>query len=109
MKKQYVFSVVFFATGILFLLAFNIIGSEVLPDGTLKEPFVLIPIGVFSIGISLILALSTSLYSLFRNPNKTDKWIFGITLTLIILVGLYLMASFAYLDELTKQEILKTI
>ncbi len=104
MKKKYIFSIVLFVSGLISLFTYSIIGSEILPDGSLKEPFGLIPVGVFFISMGLILALLASLYSLFHNPNKFDKWIFGITLTLIILTGLYLTASFAYLNELANQE-----
>lgn len=54
-----------FILGICCFIAFNIIGSEVAPDGTLVEPFFLIPIAYlfFFIGIvSLIIRGGWGLY-----------------------------------------------
>ena len=42
---------------------FNIIGSEVLPDGTLVEPFALIPIGYMFILLFIVSLLLTFIFS----------------------------------------------
>ncbi|WP_045520130.1 DUF3955 domain-containing protein [Neobacillus niacini] len=56
-----IFGSLFILAGIGCLVSFNIIGSKVLPDGTLSEPFFLIPmgfligfLGVFTFGVSLL-------------------------------------------------------
>lgn len=51
--KKYILNLIPFILGIGCFIAYKIIGSSVLPDGTLQEPFGLIPIGflLFFIGI----------------------------------------------------------
>jgi hypothetical protein len=55
--KKYFFSVVLIMLSIGCFIAYNLIGSEVLPDGTLSEPFFLIPIGFLFAIIAVTLAL----------------------------------------------------
>ncbi|WP_291649319.1 DUF3955 domain-containing protein [Clostridium sp.] len=59
--KKYIISLTSFILSISCIIAFNIIGSDVAPDGTLMEPFFLIPlfyiflfIGIISLFISFI-------------------------------------------------------
>lgn len=54
--KKYFFSVVLIMLSIGCFIAYNLIGSEVLPDGTLLEPFFLIPIGYLFAFIAIISA-----------------------------------------------------
>lgn len=54
MKKIYLFPITFFCIGIGCFITYNIIGSYIAPDGTLVEPFALIPIGYIMIAISVI-------------------------------------------------------
>ena len=43
--KKYLFTITIFILGVVCFASYNIIGSEIAPDGTLIEPFGLIPIG----------------------------------------------------------------
>jgi len=47
----------FISLTIIFLLAFNIIGSEVDENGTLQEPFFLIPFSYLSFALGIIFAI----------------------------------------------------
>ncbi len=51
--KKYLVSLISIFISIICIISYNIIGSEVLADGTLVEPFFLIPLGwlFFAIGI----------------------------------------------------------
>ncbi|WP_369901922.1 DUF3955 domain-containing protein [Bacillus manliponensis] len=56
MRNKYIFASIPLFLGAFCFILFSMIGSEVAPDGTLKEPFFLIPIGyvfLFSGVISL--------------------------------------------------------
>lgn len=62
--KKYILNSIPFLIVVICIIAFNIIGSEVLPDGRLVEPFFLIPIaylalfvGILNIGVQAILLL----------------------------------------------------
>ncbi|HHD2753600.1 TPA: DUF3955 domain-containing protein [Clostridium perfringens] len=62
--KKYILNSIPFLIVVICIIAFNIIGSEVLPDGRLVEPFFLIPIaylalfvGILNIGVQAILSL----------------------------------------------------
>lgn len=70
--KKYLLTLISFIIGIGCFVAFNIIGSEVAPDGTLVEPFFLIPIGYlfFFIGIIGLLVRTVSFY---RNTKKSNR------------------------------------
>ena len=47
----------FISLAIIFMLAFNLIGSEVDADGGLKEPFFLIPFSYVSFVLGIIFAV----------------------------------------------------
>ena len=47
----------FISLAIIFMLAFNLIGSEVDADGVLKEPFFLIPFSYVSFVLGIIFAV----------------------------------------------------
>lgn len=69
--KKYIFSLVSFIIGIACMMAFNIIGSEIAPDGRLIEPFYLIPVGFFFVFIAVISALIVTLfYKVKEGINK---------------------------------------
>ncbi|EJS74352.1 DUF3955 domain-containing protein [Bacillus cereus] len=55
--------------GVLCIIMFNIIGSEVKPDGTLVEPFFLIPLAYLFVFIGIIAILFVAILSVFRK-NK---------------------------------------
>lgn len=64
MKNKYLFAATPILLGILCIKIYGMIGSRVEPDGTLVEPFFLIPISflfVFSGIISLIITGITSI------------------------------------------------
>lgn len=46
------------AIGVCCLVAFELIGSTVDEDGTLHEPFGLIPIGLLLLGVAMLLLLA---------------------------------------------------
>ncbi|WP_439743133.1 DUF3955 domain-containing protein [Bacillus pseudomycoides] len=52
--KKYILSLIPFILGIGCLVSFNTIGSKVAADGTLVEPFYLLPIGYSLIAIGII-------------------------------------------------------
>lgn len=52
------------------LVAYNIIGAEVLPDGTLVEPFALIPIAYI---FFLIFIISLIFNIIFSKKNRSNK------------------------------------
>lgn len=68
--KKYLFAVISFVLGIGCLIAYNIIGSEVTPDGALREPFYLIPLGYLFVAIGIMIGIAVSA-SLFHIRKKT--------------------------------------
>ncbi|PFN23189.1 DUF3955 domain-containing protein [Bacillus cereus] len=55
--------------GVLCIIMFNMIGSEVKPDGTLVEPFFLLPLAYVFVFIGIIAILFVAILSVFRK-NK---------------------------------------
>lgn len=55
--KKYLLNLIPFILTALCFVSYNLIGSEVLPDGTLSEPFFLIPISwfFFLIGVAWLI------------------------------------------------------
>ena len=47
----------FISLAIIFMLSFNLIGSKVDKNGTLQEPFFLIPFGYLSFALGIIFAI----------------------------------------------------
>ena len=72
MKKIYILSIFPFIIGLNCFIAFAIIGSHVAPDGTLIEPFALLPIGFFFLALSLIISLAIFIRSLFNKKQKQN-------------------------------------
>lgn len=52
--KKYLVSLISIFISIICIVAYNVIGSEVLADGTLVEPFYLIPLAWLFFAIALI-------------------------------------------------------
>ena len=71
--KKYLLALIPFIGGIGCWVAYAIIGSEVAPDGTLLEPFFLIPFGYLFMATGMLLGVAVIAWSLFRNPKKLDK------------------------------------
>lgn len=63
--KKYLLTLISFIVGFCCLTAYNIIGAKVAPDGTLLEPFYLIPLSYIFIALGIIFGI----FSLFRNPK----------------------------------------
>lgn len=61
--KKYLFSIISIIISLGCIITFNFIGSEVLPDGTLSEPFFLIPIGF----LFAILAVISAVRKMIKN------------------------------------------
>lgn len=103
--KKYLFTMIPFILGIICFVSYNIIGSEIAPDGTLIEPFGLIPIGFLLISLSIIVSFIMSTWALFHNPTKIDKVAFGISIALILLSASYLFLVFSYFNSLDMKDI----
>lgn len=74
MKKveKYIPAIIPFILGIGCFVAYGIIGSEIIPDGVLKEPFFLLPMGGVLIITSIISILASFFCSLYSR-KKSDK------------------------------------
>ena len=59
-----------FILGICCFIAFNMIGSKVEADGTLVEPFFLIPIGYIFFFIGILLLIVRGGWSLYKKYVK---------------------------------------
>lgn len=66
MKNKYLLASTPIFLGILCLVIFNIIGSRVEPDGTLVEPFFLIPLSYLFVFSGIIAILFVAIVSMFR-------------------------------------------
>ncbi|UNP79191.1 DUF3955 domain-containing protein [Bacillus nitratireducens] len=66
MKKRYLLASSPIILGVLCIIMFNIIGSEVKPDGSLVEPFFLIPLAYLFVLIGIITILFVAIISMFR-------------------------------------------
>ncbi|CAH2215406.1 DUF3955 domain-containing protein [Tepidibacter aestuarii] len=69
LMKKNLLTLIPFIIGFGCFIAYNIIGSEVAPDGTLIEPFGLIPLGYLFIFIGII----ASIVSFFSKYKKSYK------------------------------------
>ena len=65
MKKIYWIAIIPFVLGIGCFITYNVIGAEIATDGTLVEPFVLLPVGWGLIAIGLAGSIILSVKSLF--------------------------------------------
>ncbi len=68
--KKYIFSIISGLIGLICFAAYNIIGAEVLPDGRIAEPFVLIPIGFLFVLIGVISAIIVAVVPFILNKKK---------------------------------------
>lgn len=103
--KKYLVTIIPFILGVICFISYNIIGSEVTPDGILVEPFGLIPTGFLLISISIIIASIMSTWGLFHNPKKIDKIAFAVSIILILLSASYLFLVSSYCKSLDAQSI----
>ncbi|WP_193656034.1 DUF3955 domain-containing protein [Bacillus cereus] len=70
MKKKYLLASSPIFLGLLCIIMFNIIGSEVKPDGTLVEPFFLIPLAYLFVFTGIIAILLVAIFSMFRKRQE---------------------------------------
>ena len=70
MKKKYLLASSPIFLGVLCIVMFNIIGSEVKPDGTLVEPFYLIPLAYLFVFTGIIAILFVAIFSMFRKKQE---------------------------------------
>lgn len=68
--KKYLLPLISFIISISCIVAYNIIGAKIAPDGTLIEPFFLIPIGWLFIIIGIV---SVLIISFSKNHKKFRK------------------------------------
>lgn len=66
MKKAYYFVLAPLLAGISCFIAYSLIGSEVKPDGTLEEPFALIPIGYLFFVVAIVALIFIGIKRLFK-------------------------------------------
>lgn len=64
--KKYKISLLCLLMTALCVVSFNLIGSKVLEDGTLQEPFFLIPIGYLLLFISIISAVVIKINDVYK-------------------------------------------
>ncbi|WP_373897616.1 DUF3955 domain-containing protein [Haloimpatiens sp. FM7315] len=71
--KKYIVSLIFIIIGIGCGVAYNIIGSEIAADGTLVEPFFLIPFSFIFCLIGLIIAMVVTIKSFVLKSKVVKK------------------------------------
>jgi hypothetical protein len=67
--RRYKVTLILITIGVACFIAFNIIGSSVSEDGTLIEPFGLIPIGYIFILLGILSFLAIFIISRFRSKK----------------------------------------
>jgi len=68
--KKYLLSLISIFISIVCIVSYNIIGSEVLADGTLAEPFFLIPLGWLFLAIGIITGITAFIISCARKSRE---------------------------------------
>lgn len=71
--KKYIFASTPIILGVLSFLIFMMKGSNVAPDGTLEEPFFLIPIGFLLLFIGFICVVGVALISVIKKHNTLNN------------------------------------
>lgn len=69
MKNKYTVASIPLFLGAFCFILFNIIGSEVAPDGTLQEPFFLIPIGYLFLFSGVVSLLVIAMIPMFKKSK----------------------------------------
>lgn len=70
MKNKYLLASTPIFLGVLCLILFSFIGSKVAPDGTLIEPFFLIPLSYLLFFSGIISLLLVAIISMSKKKNK---------------------------------------
>lgn len=68
-KRKYLLASSPMFLGVLCIIMFNVIGSEVKPDGTLVEPFYLIPLAYLFTFTGIIAIFCVALFSVLRKKK----------------------------------------
>ncbi|MCX6788664.1 MAG: DUF333 domain-containing protein [Candidatus Jorgensenbacteria bacterium] len=97
--KKYFISFILFILGIVCLIAYTLIGSKVLDNGVLQEPFWLIPTSLVFLFGGLLYGLVVSIRAQFKNPNKEDTWMLGIFGLVILSTIIYTIISIPRMNE----------
>jgi len=71
--KKYILPFIFIVMGIGCAVAYGIIGSEIAPDGTLVEPFFLIPMGYLFLFLGIITGLIVFIRSLYKKHKDSYR------------------------------------
>ena len=71
--KKYILALISFAIGIGCVVKYNMIGSYVATDGTLIEPFYLIPLSYLFIFLGIILLIVFGIGSLVSKHKKVNQ------------------------------------
>lgn len=71
--KKYIFSLVCLIISILCLVSYNVIGAEVLLDGTLKEPFFLIPTAYLFLLIFIVSIVVIKINYVYKSKKNNLK------------------------------------
>ncbi|NGP45691.1 DUF3955 domain-containing protein [Bacillaceae bacterium SIJ1] len=69
MKRKYLYASIPVIMGAICMVSYNIIGSRVEPDGTLVEPFFLIPLGYLFSFVGIATLIIFALTSFLKNGN----------------------------------------
>jgi len=70
MKRKYLLASIPLILSVLCIVSFAMIGSNVEPDGTLKEPFFLIPIGYLFFFSGIISLMYVGISSALRKMKR---------------------------------------
>ncbi|WP_374965381.1 DUF3955 domain-containing protein [Lysinibacillus sp. RS5] len=73
MKLRYFPALTLFIVGIGCLIAHSIIGAKVGVDGTLIEPFYLIPVGYLLVALGIITRLAVGIVSQVHNTKNLSN------------------------------------
>lgn len=73
MNKKYFFIIIPFGLSFCCFVTYNIIGSEIAPDGTLVEPFFLIPMGFLFFAIGIITTVFMFVRYLFKKVQTSSS------------------------------------
>lgn len=65
--RKYLISILTFVSGSICLILFKLIGSRVSAEGTLVEPFFLVPVGYVFIAIAVVAAIVAALKKPYFN------------------------------------------
>lgn len=72
MKNKYLVASTPILLGIVCLIIYSMIGSRVEPDGTLTEPFFLIPLSYLLFFSGVISLLFVAIISVIKKNNRTN-------------------------------------